>query len=310
MVASVGEEEKKPVWAVSYKIRGFDTDGMLKGWRWAGHVSSDVYVLEAASDGEPEDILGTATVMSTEPNRRDALADTLRSVRDLCAVAGAAIGGIGAEPVLPELEIKHLDGAKSTGGVAITDSVSFKLTQQLKHDGWFSALGLLANDPTLRANLDTFDIAKRQADSAARLVNLFRIYDSYAREVLEDEGRLLEADVRDAMVSVAMEALETSELTSSDMARIRSSMESNLARILRRSRLDILEEHFDGQDFTELGIGREFLGKLDKLRGKAAHNPTELEAFAEHADDLAKLFGLVHRLLRLKLGLWIPPDHD
>ncbi len=79
-----GPEYLDPAWSVTYHLRGFDTAGMLTGWRWTGGVESRRYRLaELASDVTDPTILGAVTVTSWHPYRRDALEDALRAVHDL-----------------------------------------------------------------------------------------------------------------------------------------------------------------------------------------------------------------------------------
>lgn len=242
------------------------------------------------------------TLTSWQPYKKDALEDAHRAVLDLCGVLGVSIGGPFVEPVLPPADIEDLAGAKSTGGVAISTSASFALTQKIgDRGGWFAAVERIGDDPAARADIDTFLIAKRETDRATRALNLYRIYDRYTRELVEADTPLLTEQDIAAATDGALDGVEAA-LDSDERTRVQQTIRNALSRVRKRPRLDILHEALkDAVDGNP--VSREVLGRIDSRRGRVAHNPTVLEEAGADAEADTMLFALVHVLLKRRLGL-------
>lgn len=293
----------KPAWAVRYRLRGFDAEGMLTGWKWEGSAQSPRLALSerAAEDGET--IIGRVRVVSWQPYRKDALEDTLRAVQDLAAVIGAAMGGLSVEPVLPPVEVEQLEGAKSSGGVGISASASLALTQRLdSSDSWLAAAEKVEMTPGLRADIDTFAISKRETDAASRTLNLYRIYDRYAREVLDAQPALMSEQQQENIIERAINAAKQGGFTGGDLERLKSALQHAVSRLRRRSRVDVLHEAVATLP-DAAHITKDLLRRIDSRRGRVAHNPTVLaEAVKDEEADNA-LFLIVYGLLKKTLGL-------
>jgi hypothetical protein len=291
-----------PAWRVTYLIEGRDAEGMLTSWRWEGELDSERHALQAPQESDPPSAMGRVTITCWQPYKKAALEDSHRAVLDLCGVLGVSIGGPFVEPVLPPIDVEGLAGAKSTGGIGISDSVSFALTQQIgDRGGWFAAVERVADDPAVRADIDTFLVAKRETDRATRALNLYRIYDRYTRELLFADPPLLEDEQVGAATTAALSALPE-DIGSDERNRLDQAIRNSLSRVRRRPRLDILHEQLkDAVDGNP--ISRELLARIDSRRGRVAHNPTVLQEAGADAEADTMLFALVHVLLKRRLGL-------
>lgn len=292
----------EPAWQITYTLEGRDSEGTLTSWRWEGALASERYELRAPTDGDPASIMGRVAVTSWQPYKKGALDDSHRAALDLCGVVGVSIGGPFVELVLPPVEVRELSGAKGSAGVGISDSASFALTQQLgARDAWFRAVERLAEDPGVRADIDTFLVAKREEDRATRALNLYRIYDRYAQTLIDEEPLLL-ADAEIATASAGAVSSLSDERSHEDQARVEQAVRNALARVRTRPRLDIL--HAELADAVEGNpISRDLLRRIDSRRGRVAHNPTVLKEAGADTEADSTLFALVHVLLKRRLGL-------
>jgi hypothetical protein len=292
-----------PAWRVTYLLRGYDTNGQLASWRWEGRIENERYLLTAPIEGDPEQVLGRVTVTSWQPYRRDALGDAARAVLDACVVAGAMIGGLFVKPDKPPVEVESLQGARSHGGIGISDSVSFAVTQHLDgRDHFLNAIEKVQGDPVLRADLDTFQVAISQENKASSTIHMFRIYERHAQAILETQPLLLtEKGVRDAAAKELIASLGEA-LDENDLARLRQATMNALGRVRIKSRLDVLHEFIQGLPGCE-NISRKTLARIDALRGAIAHNPTVLDEEVADQEAEVALAQIVRTLLKRDMGL-------
>lgn len=292
----------KAAWQITYLVEGYDADGQLASWRWKGHAKTDRYELSEPSEDAPGIAVGTVSVTSWQPYRSDAIADANRAVLDLCVVVGAAIGGLSLTPVKPPLSIKELDGAKSQGGLTLTDSASFALTQNLDgKDTWLKAVDRLDEKPILRADLDTLLIAKNESDLAARTLNLYRIYDRYITTWMASQPQMFnDGGDRQAIAKAAVAALP--DLGAEERARLKQTLENAVARIRSKPRVEIILSNVTAVDALK-DISKETLQKIENHRGRIAHNPTIADDSALDPNVTSALFQIVWTLLKKELGL-------
>lgn len=292
-----------PAWQVTYYLQGFDTQGQLASWRWAGSISNERYVLAAPREGDPSEVMGRVTVTSWQPYKKDALADAERAVLDVCVVAGAMIGGLFVKPIKPPLEVEALDGAKSLGGIGISDSVSIGLTQHLDgRDHFLTAIDRVQSDAVLRADLDTFQVATSQEVKASSTIHMFRIYERHAQAILDAQPLLVgEKSARESATQSLLSTLDGA-LEKDELARIQQAAMNTLSRVRQRSRLDVLHEFIQGLPRCE-NISRATLSRIDSRRGAIAHNPTVLDEELSDHEAEAALFQIVHTLLKRDMGL-------
>ena len=293
----------KPAWSITFLLEGFDAEEMLTSWQWQGSANSARFALNACVAGDPISAMGRVTVRSWQPYKGDAIADARRAVLDLCAVIGAAAGGLSAKPLLPPVSVDALEGAKSLGGIGLTDSVSFALTQQLdKKENWLVAVDKLMDDPTRRADLDTFAVAKRERDQAARILNLYRIYDRYTRGLLDNVAPLLSDDKLREKVSKAAVAKLPENLDSVARSRVQQAISNALARVRSRSRLDVIHSSVIEMKGCE-AFTMSLLERIDSRRGRIAHNPTVLEEAVADQEADHVLFTIVWAHIKTRLGI-------
>ncbi|MDP9074265.1 MAG: hypothetical protein M3N98_08850 [Actinomycetota bacterium] len=288
----------KPAWRVSFDVRAFDRQKMVTGWKWHGECQDGRFRVRVSAATDPL-VVGSVDVTSYQPNRSDAVDDALRGATDLCNVLSVAFGGVLFSPVSPPLQIEALEGARSGGGVGMSDAAFLSANVDVSgRIDQLEAAERLDDDPVLRANTDTFLVASREEDGPARVISFYRIYEGYAQSLIGAEPPLFDPDQRRTLVDAAMSA--ATDLDDEACARLRSSLTSSVGRMHTRSRKAILSERF-----TEL-LGRPVpastVDTLDGLRGRFAHTPTEaLTTPSPEAEQL--LFEVVWALLKHDLGL-------
>ncbi len=293
----------KPAWSITFFLEGFDAEEMLTSWKWQGSASSERFALSASVTGDPSSAMGRVTVRSWQPYKAAAIADARRAALDLCAVIGAATGGLSTRLVFPPASVDALEGAKSLGGIGLTDSVSFGLTQQLDSKvPWLIAVDKLADDPTLRADLDTFAVAKRELDQAARVLNLYRIYDRFTRGLLETVSPLLDDGKLREKILKAVVAELPEHLDSVARSRVHQTISNALLRVRSKSRSEVIHSAVVAMKGCET-FSKTLLERIDSRRGRIAHNPTVLEeAVADQEADSA-LFSIVSAQIKERLGI-------
>lgn len=154
------------------------------------------------------------------------------------------------------------------------------------------------SDTDLRADLDTWRLAELESDGPTRLIHYFRIYDREARAVMRAEPQLLTDEETKASMEALVAALPE-RLTAEQRDRLRSAIGDRLSRVRRRSRPAVLAERLTkllSREITPSDIAR-----IDKARGRYAHNPTERETEPE-GDDERLLRDSAAALLREALG--------
>lgn len=292
-----------PAWRVTYTLKGYDANRMLTSWTWEGSIENERYRLTGPSQDDPPTVMGRVAVTSWQPYKKDALSDASRAVQDVCVVVGAIVGGLYVEPDTPPVETEALGGAQSQGGIGISDSVSFALKQKLDgRDHLLKAVKKVEENPLIRADVDTFQIATSQRNPASATIHRFRIYERHAQEILDKEALLIaQKETREGAANALIAALGDG-LTADESGRIKQSIINALSRIRKRPRLDVIHEYVQALPGCE-NISRQLLSRIDSRRGAVAHNPTVLDEEISDQEAESALAQIVHALIRRELGI-------
>lgn len=285
-----------PAWEFEFLVKVTDREGWVQSWSWTGTCADARYRM-SAYQGDEQFITGIVAVASAQPYEADALVDATRAARDLCNVLTVGVGGVMFTPVLPPANRHALAGAKSHGPVGITASVTFQATNDVSGYGdKLMAAQRMTLDPVLRADSDTFLVASREQDDAARAISLYRLYEGYARACLQEEPPLLTAAQSAEMTTAALQAGPGG--TSAESDRLRSAILDKLSRIHRRPRGVVLAEHFS--DLLCRRVDPATVRRLDQLRGRVAHTATATDTVLD-AEAMQLLFDVVWTRLKADL---------
>lgn len=147
----------------------------------------------------------------------------------------------------------------------------------------------------------TRDFEATTGQSADATGLLFRVFDAYVRQLLEDSPPLLGQEEIDALRNgIAREAPD--RLDPTDSERLDATIAAALGRLRTHSRLDILDDHL--RKTLGLEVERSMLKRIDRRRGHLAHNPAEHdEQSPEDSEADSHLFSIVHAIIKHRLGL-------
>lgn len=292
-----------PAWRITYTLKGYDANRMLSSWTWEGSIENERFRLSAAHQDDPPGTMGRVMVTSWQPYKKDALLDANRAVQDVCVVVGAMVGGLYVEPDSPPISAEELGGAKSQGGIGVSDSVSFALRQKLDgRDHLLKAVERVEDDPLVRADVDTFQIATSQRNAASATIHRFRIYERHAQDILDKEAPLIARKELRESAAEALVAELGNELTADESARVRQAVVNALSRVRKRPRLDVLHEYVKALPGCE-NISRQLLSRIDSRRGAVAHNPTVLDEEVSDQEAESALAQIAHALIKRELGI-------
>ncbi len=267
-----------PAWRVTYGVQLCDPAGFVTAYSFQGSCSTEH--LEFAGDSDPDsEFVARVTVVSAHPYRVDAEPECLRAARDVCNIQSIARGeGRMFEPVGPPIAVERLEGAKDMpagaggGDSATLHAVVSVSTEDDLHR--LEAAERAGEDPSLRADLDTYRLATLETDGPARFIHFHRIFDQEADALLEAEPLLLTEEEIEHCVTALGNALPD-RLTSEERARLETTARNQLGKVRERSRPRVLAEGLSNM------LGREVstreVGDLTSTRGKYAHGSTEME---------------------------------